>query len=560
MVRPPNIACWLDDRPSWPSALALALQHLAVQAVYFVLPVAVAGTLTDDPAALTRYLCLSILAAALWQGLQLIRRGPIGSGYAIPGSQSAAMIGAYGLAAADGIGFAGCAAMLVIAVATLATVATQRLRILLPNEVAGVVVMLVGVAMVPLGLALLGVRPGEALPSASAFAVAGGTMLLMAAIALSGTRIAPFGVLVGAALGVVPALLLDHARADAPAALAAQPWLALPEPWLPAFAEVQAGPMLAFLLALIAMKAACFGTIATFQRGADADWSRPDAPPIRRGFLANGLAIAAAGLVGAAPPGPAASAVGLSVSTGTLARRIVWVGFWLLLLVALCPKLLTLFVLVPAPVKAAILLYLAGLLLAQGAQLATARLLDARRALVVGLGLSAGLAVVAAPELFKAALPVLASPLSFGALVAFLANLVTQPLVIKRAELRLPLDLMASRAAPDWFYSVAGSWGLKATTAKAVERALAELIGVLAERGHGEAVLAASRAEDRVLLTLRWPGPPLPVPKGRPAAEALLGSDEERQGVAIWLGLREVAAFSQVAVKPGTEARLVFED
>ena len=348
MVRPPNIAYWVEDAAPWPSALALALQHLAIQAVYFVLPVAVAGTLTDDPAMLTRYLCLSVLAAALWQGLQLIRRGPVGAGYAIPGTHSAAMIGAYGLAAADGIGFAGCAAMLVIAglVSTLATFATQRLRVLLPNEVAGVVVMLIGVAMVPLGLVLLGVRADQPTPPGSAFAVMIGTMLVMAAIALSGTRLAPFGVLIGALLGTVPALLLEHTRADAATALAAQPWLALPEPWLPAFGEIQTGPMLAFLLALVAMKATCFGAIATFQRGADAEWSRPDAPPIRRGFLANGLAILAAGLVGAAPPGPAAAAVGLSVSTGTLARRIVWVGIGLLLAVALCPKLLALFVLV----------------------------------------------------------------------------------------------------------------------------------------------------------------------------------------------------------------------
>ena len=68
-----------------------------------------------------------------------------------------------------------------------------------------------------------------------------------------------------------------------------------------------------------------------------------------------------------------------------MARRIVWVGVPLLLLVALCPKVLALFVLTPAPVKAAMLLYVAGFLMGQGCQLLSARLLDTRRMMIVAM-------------------------------------------------------------------------------------------------------------------------------------------------------------------------------
>jgi NCS2 family nucleobase:cation symporter-2 len=561
-ARPPGIVYWLADKPPNAATAGLALQHLAIQSVYFVIPAVLAGSLSPDPTDATRFLCLSILIAALWQGLMVLVRGPVGSGYPIPGTHTAALVGAYAITGASGGGFGAAGAMLLIAglVCLALTFLMHRLRLVLPNEVSGVVVMLIGVALVVLGTHRLGLQPGGKLPDVSAVGVMFTSLFVMVAVALSRSRASPFAVLIGALCGVPLALAFGHGVPGSAALLDGRPWLALPQPWAPRFDQISLAPMLAFLVALVAIKATAVGSLVVIQRASDADWSRPDAPPIRRGLLANALAMMAGGLIGSACPGPATAAVGLSIATGTLARRIVSLGAIMLVVVALCPKLVMLFVLVPEPVKAAMLFYVAGFIMAQGCQLVTARLLDTRRTLIVAFGLCAGTAVAVAPAAFVNATPALASPLSVGAMVAFLVNLLTLPLVSRKATLELALDGYASRSVTDWFAGVAGSWALKPQTARAATQSLGELAELLGERGVKTLTLGARQAEDRVEVTLSWAGGALPDPPAFANVEDLMGPDEARQRFSVWLATRQSQGFRQRPVGSGSEAWLAFED
>ena len=562
MQPPPGLVAWLSTPLPYPMSIVLALQHLAVQSVYFVLPAAAAASVSRDSGEITRFLCLSILAAALWQALQLLTRGPIGSGYPIPATHTAALLGAYMMTGRSGGGFGAIGAMVFLTgVAAFALVfVMRRLRVFLPNEVAGVVVILIGVALVSLATVQLGLQPGGTPPHTNALLTMFGTLGVMVTLALSGTKAAPFAVLIGSLAGVVLAIALGQAPANAAEVLAERPWLALPQPWTPDFAAVQPVALLAYLLALVAMIATAAGSMVVIQRGSDAGWTRPDAPPIRRGLLANGIGIAAAGLLGGAAPGPATAAVGLSIATGTLARRIAWCGVPLLVIVALCPKFVALFVLTPAPVKAAMLFYVAGFIMAQGCQLTAARLLDTRRTLIVAFGLSSGLAVAIAPQIFAQTLPAIASPLSFGAVMAFLANLVTLPLVSRKADLDLPLDARAGRKASDWLEQLGANWGLKPQTARSAERAVSELAELLLERGAAAVSMSARRSEDRVEIALNWQGEALPERSASARAEDLLGPLEAQERFAVWMATREAQSFTQRSSARGAEARLIFED
>lgn len=277
-------------------------------------------------------------------------------------------------------------------------------------------------------------------------------------------------------------------------------------------------------------------------------------------MLANGLGVAAAGLLGGAAPGPATAAVGLSIATGTLARRIAWCGVPLLVVVALCPKFVALFVLTPAPVKAAMLFYVAGFIMAQGCQLTATRLLDTRRTLIVAFGLTSGLAVAIAPQIFAQTLPEIASPVSFGAVMAFVANLVTLPLVSRKADLDLALDARAGRKASDWLEQLGANWGLKPQTARSAERSVSELAELLLERGAGRLAVSARRAEDRVEIALNWQGGALPERSASVRAEDLLGPLEAQERFAVWMATREAQSFTQRWSPRGAEARLIFED
>ena len=250
------------------------------------------------------------------------------------------------------------------------------------------------------------------------------------------------------------------------------------------------------------------------------------------------------------------------VSSADSSNRPVIVGaaLTLLVLVALCPKLVTLFVLLPEPVKAAMLFYVSGFIMAQGCQLVTARLLDTRRMLIVAFGLSAGIAVAVAPQAFVASLPALASPLSVGAMVAFVVNLVTLPLVSRRVATELPLDARAGQALADWVEGVAGAWALKRQTARAVEQALSELVEILAERGLPRVGLQARLAEDRIEITLAWTGEPLPPLPDRARPEDLLGPVDARERFAVWLATRQAQEFKPRASGEAQEVWMAFED
>ncbi|WP_170984921.1 solute carrier family 23 protein [Roseomonas sp. AR75] len=446
-------------------------------------------------------------------------------------------------------------------VAALLSFAMRRLRVLIPNEVAGVVVMLIGVSLILLATQILGLQAGGSAPGPMGVVVMLASILAMVVVALSRTKLARLSVLVGAAFGVVLAILLGEVPANAAAVVAASPWFDLPHPWLPDFGDMQPAPLAAFLLALVAAKASAAGGFLMIQRAADAGWTRPDPPPVQRGLLANGIAIIAAGAFGAAAPGPATAAAGLSVATGTLARRIVWIGTAILVLVAFCPKLVALFVVAPASVKAATLIYVSGFIIVQGAQLATVRLLDARRSMVVALGMGAGMTAATAPVAFAAHVPALASPLALGAMLAFLANLATMPLVTQRAAVRLSPGLDAGREASEWAAETARGWGLRPQTGRAIERALVEIAEVLGRHRVAALEVSARRGEDRVDLLLAWQGSPLPEPAARPPqAEDLLEDDSAQDTFALWLATREALAVTRRNSGEDCEMRLVFED
>ena len=143
-----------------------------------------------------------------------------------------------------------------------------------------------------------------------------------------------------------------------------------------------------FALALTSM-----GTQTIVQRSADADWVRPDLRTLAGGVRAEGLAHLFASLVNGLPMAASDGAVSLAAASGCASR---YLGYWtagLLILAAFMPKLIGAWLLLPAPVMGALLLYLATFTTLNGLQLITSRMLDNRRVLAVGMGLMTGVGI-----------------------------------------------------------------------------------------------------------------------------------------------------------------------
>jgi uncharacterized protein YbaR (Trm112 family) len=202
------------------------------------------------------------------------------------------------------------------------------------------------------------------------------------------------------------------------------------------------------------------------------------------------------------------------------------------------------------------LLYIAAIMLVTGCQLIVARMLDTRRTLVVGVGLIAGLSVLMLPSVFQTHLPALASPLSFGSLVALLAHLLTLPLVARQASLTLPIGSSLPRLVEDEALRLGGAWGARRPTMQKVENFLIEMGEVMALRGETALTVTIRYLEGEVSVVLKHSGAPLPAPSAEPAALSLDGDMDEQLPFILWLATRQATAIE----RSPTDLRVTFND
>ena len=543
-------------------SVLLDFQAVALQSVYFVVPALVATAFSMDGPRTIDFMCVSILAIAIGALLQGLTRGPIGSGYAIPYISSPVLLGAYLLAAQTGsIEAAGGLVMAAALVGAALTLLLRRLSAVVPTEVAGVVVFLIGVSLLPRTFELASHGVSDPSMEHVAILVALGSIAVMIVVALTRTPLARFAVLIGSGAGCVAALSLGLGTPNAGATLAASPWFALPTPAPPDLAGFDVALLPAFVLAVVAGMASGIGDIVAFQRAADGAWTKPDEGPVRRGLLASMASFALAGLLGGLALNTSSACIGLSIATRAMARRIAMVGAGLLLLLACCPKLVALFILIPSAVKAAMLAYVCCFMIASGAQLITMRMLDARRTFTVGAGLICGLGVLIAPEFFSHWLPrTLTAPVTAGAIAALILHFLTQPFIIRSASFQVRPGAGMQQQILDQCAALGGAWGTKRDTMDRVGHCLLELSEILAERGTPDINVSARFADDRVEVTVGWQGEPLPEASARPDVDDLLGPMAAQEAFAMWLATRQALGVRQRSAGARQELRCEFAD
>jgi xanthine permease XanP len=210
MKRPKNYAYWLDEVPPLGITLFSGLQHIGLVCSFLPIPLAVAREAGLADARVVDVISVSMLVLGVTAILQVLRRGPVGSGLLAPSCSSGAYLGPSLLAVNAGelplvLGmtlFGG-------AVEAGLSHVLRYLRPYLPPEIAGFVVLLVGVTVGGLGVRyVLGIAPA-APAGARELAVSAVTLGLMVGLNIWG-RGAPrlFCALLGIVGGYVTAALL----------------------------------------------------------------------------------------------------------------------------------------------------------------------------------------------------------------------------------------------------------------------------------------------------------------------------------------------------------------
>jgi len=408
--------------------------------------------------------------------------------------------------------------------------ALHRLRALVPVELSGLVILLIGMTAGLVGVrTLLGDDVG--VPSGAEWTVAATTLGITIVLNIWGKGLAR---MLCALLGMVAGYLVSawfglYAAADL-ARLDSAPWIAFPT-----LADVSwsfdAGLAAAFAVAALAAAMKAVGTLTICQRTNDAAWVRADDASNARGVMADGFGSALSGLLGGVGINTGTPSVGLAAATGVASRRVGYAVGAIFLALALTPKVSAMLALMPRPVMGAALAFAACFILINGLQIITSRLLDARRTLTIGLGLIAGVAVEVIPAIAAGSAawvkPLIGSSLVFGTLVALAFNLLFRIGVRQTVDMSLRSDTYDPAEVEVFLRRNGARWGARPDIVNRAVFGAGQLIEAVIEHGHAAGALELQARFDEFDFDLRlsYQGSVLELPEQRPSAQEIRDTD-----------------------------------
>ena len=530
--KPSNLVYGLDDAPPLAITLFNGIQHVGLIAINLVYPLLI-FRMVDAPVALvTNLMAVGMLVLGIATFLQVIRLGPVGSGYMCPATFTATYLGPALLAAKIGglpmvFGMTLLAGLLEVGVAPL----LNRLRPIFPPEISGLVIFMIGLSGGIAGLRSL-LAIGAAPVSPAEWWVGGITLASMIALNVWGKGTARMlCALIGLAIGYLAAFAAGLIDSQTFSALPGTPWIGIPAvsgmSW--SFDVALAAP---FAIASIAAAMKAAGTITVCQRMNDANWVRPDMTSVTRGVLADGLGSVIAGVAGSVGVNTSTPAAGLASATGVASRQVAYAAGAIFLLLSFFPMVTASLAVMPRPVIVAALLFAVSFILINGVQVINSRLLDARRTLVIALSILAGVAVEVFPTIAAAApkglAPVIGSSLVLSTLTAMALNLLFRIGVKKTVRLTLTGAEFESQRIEDFFQNESAKWGARPDVARCATFAVSQLVEVVVEncRRRGPIVIQASFDEFNFDVSVGYEGKRLEFPERRPSDAQIRESEE----------------------------------
>ncbi|MGB3485502.1 MAG: solute carrier family 23 protein [Mycobacterium sp.] len=308
----PGLVVAPDERLSWPRTIGIGAQHVvAMFGATFLVPV-----LTGFPPATT------LLFSGIGTILFLIITGNrlpsyLGSSFAVIAPVTAATAAAGTGSALGGLISVGVLLIIIGAVVHLA--GTRWIDITLPPVVTGAIVALIGFNLAP--AAKNNFVEGPLVGAVT-------LVLLVAALAFFRGLLGRLAIFLAVVIGYLLALVLGDVDTTA---IAAAPWIGLPEFQAPTFSWAVL-PM--FLPAVIALVAENIGHVKSVGQmtGTDVD------PLTGRALVADGVATVLAGAGGGSATTTYAENIGVMAATRVYSTAAYWVAGIAAILLALCPK------------------------------------------------------------------------------------------------------------------------------------------------------------------------------------------------------------------------------
>ena len=382
-----------DEKPAYPVAIGLALQYCVLTVGPIVLTVAiVVRTAAGSELFLSWAACAALMVSGITTMVQARRVGRLGAGYILLMGTSGAFIAVAVAALAEG--GPGMLATLVATSAIFQFLLASRLSLLrrvITPTVAGTVIMLIAVTVMPLVLDLVEQVPEGAAAAAgpvTALVTLGVTMVIVLRAA-GVMRI--WGPVIGIVAGCIVAGPFGLFSWDQ---VAAAPWIGLPVAGWPGF-DFSFGPVFwallpAFIFVTLVGAIETIGDSVAVQRVSWRDDRATDFRAVQGAVAADGLGNFLSGLLATVPNTTYSSSVSIVEITGVAARRVgvcIGVGFCAL---ALLPKIVALILSIPDAVIGAYAVVLIAILFVLGMRIVVGDGMDYRKAAIVGVSFWVG--------------------------------------------------------------------------------------------------------------------------------------------------------------------------
>ena len=431
----------VNDRMPKSTLVLTVLQHIFSMAVYMSYPVIIVNAMNGDSSLSIYLISVTLFGCGIATILQAFRK--TGTGYFLPMIPNSTYLPASLLAVSTG-GLPLLYSMLVISgvLEMVLSRCTKFFRMIFPEEIVGVVLFLLGIAIIPFAFPLFfGSTDSSPLdPVCTAVGVI--TLVSMIACSLIPKQFFKFySILIGLVIGFISAILLGVFPLETFATISEVAPFAVPNPFAFVSFSFDAGLLIPFVIAIICILLKTSGNISLMSAYTKAG----DRNTLKHGLLAEGAGVAFTGAIGGIGIGSCSSSVGLAIGTGIASRKVgIGVGL-VMIFAAFFPCVGWFFDILPKPVLGAVLLYAVNFVMISGIQSISSRMLDTRRTFVVILPILIGVSSAVCPYLYTGLPDVLqlffTSPLTAGSVAAIILGLCFKIGIPAHKSLVLPGDV-----------------------------------------------------------------------------------------------------------------------
>jgi len=417
----------VDDKISYGKAFLLGLQHVLAMDLY-IAPIIIAGMLSLDAANTSFFIQMCFLAtgiATLIQvgiGLKLpVVQGP---SY-VPIGAMAAIGGKLGLGAVTGSLIPG--ALLIAVLGYPLKIFAKAVRRIIPPLVGGTVIIVVGIALMPIGMNNIYHAPGNIGVNVLIAAVSAASLVICILLGRkmqgTGTFFRLVSVIVAIVVGTITASLFGTVDFT-PVRDAA--WLSLPKffPFGAPVFDMSAILTMIFVYLIILIETTGTWFVVSSVTGKELTDER-----LNRASGGEGLGCFVGALFGGSPMTGYSSNAGLIAVTGVASRMAIMAGGIILVALGLVPKLSAAITCIPEPVINGIFGIVAVAVLMNGFKVVQHAPINERNMMIIGLPILLTIAVTVLPQEVLYGLPdfanyILSSGITVGALATVILNLV----------------------------------------------------------------------------------------------------------------------------------------